>query len=247
LVQEETEDYSHSEDESSEDESPKRPRKSLLWTVSLALLSALAIAAETVKVLGASESKSSAVFLLVSWIILALFLVWDRPRHCRPSLLMFYVPALIAELSRTESSTFPVAIESVANYSVALFSLISVMIVLWMPFRPISPLSGPISSVGTPPKKTERSPEDALRLWQFLTVSWIWPLLAVGKERQMEKDDVWLLGYGFQNGRLAHAFREIRGSTVFRRLLKANGIDCCILVLNTFIELIASKSIFHVY
>jgi hypothetical protein len=241
LVQEEKEDFSQSDEDSSDDEGPRKTHRSLVWTISLVSLSVLAVIAETVKLLKFSGLHLPAIFLLVSWILVTLNLVFSRPRYCRPLLLAFYMPALVAELSTTESWTSYDSLKNSTSYSAAVFAIISIIIVLWMPFRPISPISGPISSVGTKPKNTERSPEDALRLWQFLTVSWIWPLIAVGKERQMEKEDVWLLAYSFQNGRLARAFRELSGSTVFRRLLKANGIDCCILVLTTIVELIASK------
>jgi hypothetical protein len=58
----------------------------------------------------------------------------------------------------------------------------------------------------------------------------------------MQKEDVWLLGYEFQNGRLARAFRQIRGATVLRRLLTANAIDSCILVILAFVQLGCGKS-----
>jgi hypothetical protein len=240
FVQEEKEDFSHSDEDSSDDEAPKpnKHARSLLWTIFLTIFAALATAAETVKLLKVSEMRLHAIFLVAGWSLLAILLVFCRPRYCPPLLLAFYVPALVADLAAIETWSFPISLQSATSYTAAFFGIVSIGLILWMPLRPISPLSGPISGANTPPKNTERSPEDALRLWQFLSVSWVWPLLAVGKERQMEKDDVWMLGYGFQNGRLARAFREVRGSTVFKRLLKANGIDCCIL---TFVGLFCSK------
>jgi hypothetical protein len=156
-------------------------------------------------------------------------------------MLAFYVPALVAELAATNSWAYPPTLQNLIGHTVALLTLTSLLIILCMPLRPVSPVSGPISKFGTTPTKTERSPEDALRLWQFLTVSWVWPLLVIGKKRQIEKHDIWLLGYEFQTGKLARAFRELRGSTVSRRLLTANGIDCGILVIIAFSQLLCGK------
>lgn len=99
--------------------------------------------------------------------------------------------------------------------------------ILLMPLRdPSLPLLG-ISGVGQPPSSDTRSPEDNLKLWQFLTVSWMGPLISTGKQRQLNEQDVWLLGFEFQHRRLHEKFRQIRGS-VLGRLLKANGIDVLI-------------------
>ena len=144
----------------------------------------------------------------------------------------------MVELYTIQSWTNLRDIEAFAHYTTAVVILISITIVLLMEYTPISPGSGPISVVGTVPSSNERSPEDSLRLWQFLTNSWVWPLLQVGKRRQLEKEDIWKLGYGFQNGRVIAAFREMKGSSLFIRLLKANGLDCCILILTALIKLI---------
>ncbi|TLD32463.1 ABC transporter [Venturia nashicola] len=93
-----------------------------------------------------------------------------------------------------------------------------------------------ISKAGSAPSHDERSPEDNLRLWQFLSVSWIAPLITIGNKQQVEESNVWLLGYQFQHRRLHEAFRVLRG-TVTRRLFQANGIDVTILTLTAFIQL----------
>ncbi|KAE9977417.1 hypothetical protein EG328_002066 [Venturia inaequalis] len=102
--------------------------------------------------------------------------------------------------------------------------------------RPSSLSTESISKAGSIPSHEERSPEDNLRLWQFLSVSWIAPLITIGNKQQVEESNVWLLGYQFQHRRLHEAFRVLRG-TVTRRLLQANGIDVSILTLTAFIQL----------
>lgn len=222
--------------------SRKRDECSIAWAIGLATLSLFALGIQIVK-LTLPEPQLYTILLLVSWTLATLIIALRRPRYSPSSLLVFYIPALVAELSASKSWNTQPSFQSITNHIPTALCLFSVVIILLMPLRPISPSSGTISKVRAAPKNTERSPEDALRLWQFLTVSWIWPLLAVGKERQMQNEDVWLLGYDFQTRRLADAFREIRGSTVLRRLLRANGIDCCVLVLMAFIQLFCGMSI----
>ncbi|KAE8349422.1 ABC transporter [Aspergillus coremiiformis] len=97
-----------------------------------------------------------------------------------------------------------------------------------MPLRCPSLPRVDIGVVGQPSSSKFRSPEDNLRLWQFLTVSWMAPLMTAGKNRQLNEDDVWFLGFEFQHRRLHEKFRQLRGS-VISRLLQANGIDVLII------------------
>jgi hypothetical protein len=109
-----------------------------------------------------------------------------------------------------------------------------------MPVRdPSLPQEG-IGRVGETPSDNLRSPEDDLNLWQFLTVSWMSPLISVGRKRRINEDDIWLLGFEFQHRRLHDKFRQLRGS-VLRRLLRANGIDIFILSSISLIQMACSK------
>lgn len=65
-------------------------------------------------------------------------------------------------------------------------------------------------------------------LWQFMTVSWMSPLITLGSSRQLNDEDVWSLSFEFQHKTLHEKFRELKGSVV-RRLLTANGIDLIII------------------
>ncbi|KAI9666756.1 MAG: hypothetical protein M1831_001531 [Alyxoria varia] len=80
-----------------------------------------------------------------------------------------------------------------------------------------------------------RSPEDNVSLWQFMTVSWMSPLISVGYKRQLNDEDVWKLSYQFQHSRLLENFREVQGSVV-KRLMKANGLDLTIQTILGIIE-----------
>jgi ABC-type multidrug transport system fused ATPase/permease subunit len=61
------------------------------------------------------------------------------------------------------------------------------------------------------------------------------PLISIGRNRTLQEEDVWFLGYQFQHKRLHEKFRRLRGS-VISRLLQANGIDIFILTITATLE-----------
>lgn len=115
-----------------------------------------------------------------------------------------------------------------AHYVGASAAFLNGFIILLMPFRTSSTPIFEISAVGQIPNSDFRSPEDNLRLWQFLTVSWMEPLISLGRKRQLHERDVWLLGFEFQHSRLHEKFRRLKGS-VLARTLRANGLDVFII------------------
>jgi hypothetical protein len=119
-------------------------------------------------------------------------------------------------------------------------ALLGCVVTLTMPLRSASLPRIDISAVGQKPSSDFRSPEDNLRLWHFFTVSWMAPLMAVGKERQLDEGDVWSLGFEFQHKRLHEKFRQLQGS-VIGRLLQANGIDILIISTISILQMICGK------
>ena len=119
------------------------------------------------------------------------------------------------------------------------FSFLIIIIALNMPMR-LGTQDDQSSPPFTEPTSSLRSPEDRLTLWQFMTVSWMHPLISCGRLRKLEDEDVWKLGYEFQHRGLHENFRELKGSVV-RRLLAANGLDLVITTLLATMESVASK------
>ncbi|KAI7518790.1 ABC bile acid transporter, partial [Hortaea werneckii] len=111
-----------------------------------------------------------------------------------------------------------------------------------MPLRDPDMPSKDISQPHTESTSSLRSPEDNLSLWQFMTVSWMTPLIRVGNKRQLQDEDVWQLGYEFQHRRLHENFRQLKG-TVVQRLVQANGIDLIILTVLGILELVANFAV----
>lgn len=108
-----------------------------------------------------------------------------------------------------------------------------------MPLRKPALSGEKIGSSYEPPTSNLRSPEDNLTIWQFMSVTWLTPLIGLGSTRQLMDEDVWSLSYEFQHRRLHDNFRELPGS-VLKRLLVANGLDLAIITAIGLVELIAS-------
>lgn len=143
-------------------------------------------------------------------------------------MLAYFVLTFAVEITwATQPDPVP-RFKAIARYIAAAAALAAGFTILLMPFRQPSIPTTDISAVGKAPSSDFRSPEDNLRLWQFLTVSWMAPLISLGRKRQLNEPDVWLLGFEFQHRRLHERFRCIRGS-VLSRVLKANGLDVMII------------------
>jgi len=85
-----------------------------------------------------------------------------------------------------------------------------------------------ISKIFSRPSYRERSPEDAMTLWQWMSVTWVGPIITVGREGPLDRKDIWKLPYEFHHRHLHDVFSKLKGSIV-ARLLKANWHDFVIL------------------
>lgn len=141
---------------------------------------------------------------------------------------MFFIAAFAVELALASTPYRIPSFKTTARYIAAAAAFGAWATILLMPFRPPSLSVFDISAVGQNPSSELRSPEDNLQLWQFLTVSWMAPLISIGRKRQLHEPDVWYLPFEFQHRRLHEKFRRIRGS-VLVRLLKANGLDVLVI------------------
>jgi hypothetical protein len=128
-------------------------------------------------------------------------------------------------------------LQTAATYASLAASGAACCIMFLMPFRLPSAISADISTYSQQPGDDYRSPEDNLRLWQFLSVSWMAPLLSIGRKRQLNESDVWLLPFEFQHKGLNEKFHELKGSVLYR-LLQANGIDILIITLIATVQMI---------
>ncbi|QDS76977.1 hypothetical protein FKW77_005636 [Venturia effusa] len=200
------------------------------WTLTLFALSIAATTALMLEFLP-DPSSLSALLLLTGWVLVSAVNVSRRSTSSPASLLLFYIAALVVHLLLVLDA------RNVSEYVAMLASIGSILVILMMPLRDPSLPSSDIGKSGEKPTSQRRSPEDKLRLWEFLSVAWLNPMISVGKARQLHEEDVWALGFEFQHKRLHETFRQLKGS-VMKRLLRANGIDVLIIVCTATVETI---------
>jgi ABC-type multidrug transport system fused ATPase/permease subunit len=216
-------------------------RRLYLWPVILVSFGSTALAFHVAKLLLIKALLLYDIFLLASWLLLLLTVGFNRPVSAPSSLLGFYVFEIVAELSRVIPWTNQPAFSVIFQILIAACSLMSIITILCMPIQLPSSTPGRINDRGSEHYAKE-TPEDNIRLFRYFAVSWVWPLLVVGKQRQLQKEDIWTIQSEIRTSRLAAVFASLQQSTVFRKLLHANAIDCCILSVIACIQLILEFS-----
>lgn len=162
-----------------------------------------------------------------------------RPRISSPAILAVFSSLMIIELLTWLNHRRLRRGAYVSNILGACFAFIASVILLRMPLYDPRLSTEKISPPFDIPTSKLRSPEDNLTLWQFLTVSWMAPLISVGSARQLHDEDVWGLSYQFVHKTLHEKFRALRGSFVVR-LIKANAPDILITSSLGILTMIAS-------
>jgi hypothetical protein len=210
------------------------PQRSLRWIIALLAVTLLGLAA-TIAQLVFAPRELTTIFLLAAWALAALVVGLSRPRTSPAYLSAFYISAFCVELLDVLSTGLPRGAQDAAHYVALAAAFAAILAILIMRLRDPALSKVGISAVGEAPNSEVRSPEDDLRLWQFLSISWMFALIRVGNKRTLNEEDVWFLAYEFQHARLFEKFSSLSG-TVVQRLLKANGLDICILTLSSSVE-----------
>ncbi|KAF9734776.1 hypothetical protein PMIN03_003396 [Paraphaeosphaeria minitans] len=183
----------------------------------------------------------SGIYPSVAWVIAISIIVIERPRAASLSLITLYTGLLLERLVVLSHGSQLVPLFAL-DFLAALAALLGMLVVLNMPLRdPVLSREG-ISPVGTAPTVDLRTPEDNLTPFQYMTVSWMRPLINKGKTREMSDADVWDLGYEYKHERLHNTFRVLKGS-VTKRVFFANGIDLLITTLLGLLQLALTLAI----
>ena len=164
-----------------------------------------------------------------------------RPKTVSVAILGVFGITLISQAVIFSHAASPSPTEIALSVVNIVVTAAGLLILLNLPFRhPGLPNDG-ISKTSASPSSTVRTPEDNLTLWQFMSVSWMVPMISEGQKRQLNDEDVWSLGYEFQHVTLHERFRETKGS-VLRRILEANGADLFLIALYGIIEMLGNAS-----
>lgn len=209
-------------------------------TVLLLVLSVIGLALQLLTIFRPTF-RLQMIYPAASWAFSCLLIAIYRPTSTPQSLLVLYISIFVSQFAILADSVTVVLTNDLPAIFALLSSLGATIVILLMPLRDQNLPSEGISPTFSPPTSELRTPEDDLTLWQFMSVSWMAPLISLGNSRQLNDDDVWFLGYEFQHRKLHDRFRELQGS-VIKRLLEANGIDLLIISMLACIEQFASKS-----
>ncbi|KAL4778422.1 hypothetical protein BJX76DRAFT_352633 [Aspergillus varians] len=210
------------------------------WVIALLAVSVVGAAAQLTKLVLNGTGLANWT-LLASWAGSVILTAIERPRTSPKLLIGFFLTTGITEVTLIINHD-AYAISNLFTFKLAaVASLLGCIVILAMPLRPASLPYIDIGAVGQKPSSDFRSPEDNLRLWQFCTVSWMAPLMALGKKRQLDEGDVWYLGFEFQHKRLHEKFRQLQGS-VIGRLVQANSVDMLIISTISIVQIICEFS-----
>ncbi|EFQ91944.1 hypothetical protein PTT_11049 [Pyrenophora teres f. teres 0-1] len=165
-----------------------------------------------------------AIYPAIAWAITASIILVERPRKALLPLLSLFTALLLERLVSLSHKQTPFMVKDIPWVIAPVAATFGIIMVLNMPLRdPVLP-NKDISPVFGTPTIQLRTPEDNLTPWQYMTVSWMEPLIKKGVTRHMEDEDIWDLGWEFKHARLHEAFRKLQGS-VTRRVFVANGMD----------------------
>jgi hypothetical protein len=204
----------------------------------LFIVSVVALALQTLTVFHPTF-RMEMIFPAASWAVGCLLIAICRPVTAPKSILLLYVSIFATQAILFVDGAAGLHPEDVPCMLAIISALGAIAVILLMPMRDPHLPKHRISPAFAPPTYDLRSPEDDLTLWQFMTVSWMAPLMSIGNARQLNDEDVWKLGFEFQHRMLHDTFRELKGS-VLGRLFRANGLDLVIISALSIFELAAS-------
>ncbi|KAK9788955.1 putative ABC transporter [Seiridium cardinale] len=178
---------------------------------------------------------------LVPWLVSAVLTLIDWPRKTPKTLLSIFFTAtlgIIFTLYATYDGPRKLNIVHVGELCISIGAII---IILSMPMRDPGLSTEGIAGPHDGATSDLRSPEDRLTLWQFMTVSWMAPMMTIASRKTLNDGDVWLLPFEFQHSRLHMLFADLRGSVIWRLVL-ANGLDLIITTSLGILEMVANLS-----
>ncbi|KAH9909207.1 canalicular multispecific organic anion transporter 1 [Xylariomycetidae sp. FL2044] len=210
------------------------------WSFSLLPLSFLG-AAVAVLAAGFPSFSLSRTLQVTPWAAALCIAAVKRPIKTPKTLMLLFLMIFVSELISLLANYYENERVHILRVAVMVLATAGLFIGLAMPMRSSDSETTGIASSALPPTSRLRSPEDNLNLWQFMTVTWMTPLISLGYRKQLDDGDVWLLPFDFQHSRLHMLFRDLRGS-IIKRLVMANGLDLIIITCLGIIQAAADLS-----
>ena len=221
---------------------PRKRRRWSHWTLFLGVVCLAGLVLSILPVCLAPTEKM-AILEPIPWCVVVLITALDRPIKTPRILLLQYLLMLLADLTRYSVHFLGHTLQDPNPFRLAQTGLtfLAVIIIGNMPIRDPTWASSDIGYPGQSPSHLLRSPEDNLTLFQFWTMSWVFPLASLCRKREIVVEDVWQLPFDFQHSRLYLAFRGVQGK-LLSRLIEANGLDLFISVALAIVEKVSEVS-----
>ncbi|KAJ9143396.1 Multidrug resistance-associated protein 6 [Pleurostoma richardsiae] len=209
------------------------------WSTALLLL---AVAGTIISAAGSAVSRAGPLLLipLIPCLATCIVMLVERPRSTPGAILLLHGVLLLDQLLLLTTISTSLGWDSAVVWGLEMtVPALSLLVIFLMPMRDPRLDSEEICSPSSTPTSALRSPEDNFTLWNWMTASWMGPLIDMACKRQLHDEDVWLLPLDFQHDRLHHLFRDVKGS-VIARILKANAPDLIITTCLGILETSAS-------
>ncbi|KAG9310797.1 hypothetical protein JVU11DRAFT_8649 [Chiua virens] len=100
------------------------------------------------------------------------------------------------------------------------------------------PMQLPSSRINKEDISVKYSPEDYVTIFQWITFSWVYPLIRRGTSTTMNEEDVWNLSPTTQSRPVLSKFATVKGASLLRRLFWANSLDLIIDFCLTFVSVL---------
>ncbi|CAE6351129.1 unnamed protein product [Rhizoctonia solani] len=164
------------------------------------------------------------IVALVSWVYAAL-----RP-SIRPSRTPYYdllgiyfshfLAACVAlyEASTSATGSIGFSTDRLAHVLNSLLTFVGLVAIVNMP----------LSLTGKPEVNEDGlhpALEDYCTLWQWMTFTWVSPIISLGALRPLEEKDMWQLSRSMRTRTLMRKFLQVQRSSLLRRILVANAMD----------------------
>ncbi|KAF8554053.1 hypothetical protein OG21DRAFT_1497299 [Imleria badia] len=129
-----------------------------------------------------------------------------------------------------------VPLEPRIRFACLIFNLVAVLLELALVST--MPMDLPSSRVNKEDISVKYSPEDYVTIFQWVTFSWVYPLVKRGTETTMNEEDVWDLSPTSQSRPVFGKFTTIKGASLLRRLFWANSLDLIVDFSLTFVSVL---------
>ncbi|CAO1637053.1 unnamed protein product [Jaminaea pallidilutea] len=96
----------------------------------------------------------------------------------------------------------------------------------------------PLSS--RPRGDSRTAAEDHCTLWQWMTFSWLSPLITIAVQRTLEPNDIWQISKSCRSSLLLRKFKSVKASTLPRKILRANSHDILLDISLTLVSAVLS-------